>query len=383
SQTALSRHLVVNKKPLDEKLAGISILNKEGIVIASTDESEIGKNESNDAYFIREGDAPIFVRTDPDDVHFGIISPFVVAAPITDKDTHEFLGVIVNVFDSHKLEDILSANFITRQSDSLEPIIGKNSETLHVYIVDKKGDVILHPVRKMIDPSHAMGVTTLPVRECLENEKEVLGEYTDHSGATVFGASMCLVEQELVLVVDIDKKAALLPVQQAQRRFYGIVAALATLIGTLSFFIARMLTKPIKSLQESAEIVRAGNLRHRATIAGTGDEIEALGHSFNAMTASLEERQRWMEEEKKKLAVLLENLPLGVLMIRAPRGEIVEMNGRGAMLLGNDFENDPQRWGRVKREDGEQYPAEELPVNIALTTGHSVTKNDLYIEGLN
>ena len=60
-----------------------------------------------------------------------------------------------------------------------------------------------------------------------------------------------------------------------------------------------MLTKPIKTLHESAEIVRAGNLRHRASVAKTGDEIEELGHAFNAMTASLEERQRWMEEEKE------------------------------------------------------------------------------------
>lgn len=382
SQEALSRHLSVNKKPLDEKLAGISILNKDGIIIASTDEKEIGKNESNDVYF-REGQAAaVLVRTALGDVHFGIISPFVVAVPITDKDTHEFLGIIVNVFDPHKLEIILSANFITRENADLESLVGGNTKTLHVYIVDRERSVILHPVRKEIDPAHDVSVNTLPVRECLENGKEVLGEYVDHSGATVLGASMCLVGRGMVLVVDIDKHEAFLPVQEAQTRFYGTVAVLAALIGILSFFISRIFTKPIKALRESAEIARAGNLRHRATVARTGDEIEDLGHAFNAMTASLEERQRWMEEEKKKLAVLLENLPLGVLMMRAPRGEIIALNGRAAALLGNDFENDPQRWERIKKESGEQYPFEELPVNVVLQSGHAVTKNDLYIEEL-
>ena len=380
SREALKRHLLVNKKPLDEKIVGISILNKDGTIIASTDENEIGKNESNDAYFKDGQAAPALVRTDQGDVHFGIVSPFVVAMPITDKDTHEFLGIIVNVFDPHKLENILSANFVTRQNAELESIIGMNMKTLHVYIVDHEKSVILHPVRKEIDPIHDTGVNTLPVRECLENGKEILDEYADHSGAMVLGASMCLEDKKMVLIVDIDKQEAFLPVQKAQMRFYGIVAALAALIAALSFSISRMLTKPIKTLHESAEIVRAGNLRHRASVAKTGDEIEELGHAFNAMTASLEERQRWMEEEKKKLAVLLENLPVGVLMMRAPRGEIIEMNGRAAELLGSDFENDPQRWERIHKEDGERYLFEELPGSIALMTGHATTKNDLYIE---
>ena len=67
-------------------------------------------------------------------------------------------------------------------------------------------------------------------------------------------------------------------------------------------------------------------------------------------------------------------------MMRAPRGEIIEMNGRAAELLGSDFENDPQRWERIHKEDGERYLFEELPGSIALMTGHATTKNDLYIE---
>lgn len=379
SQEALNKHLLVNKKPLDENIVGISILNKDGMIIASTDENEVGKNESNDIYF-KEGQAAVTLgRTDPGDVHFGVVSPFVVAVPLTDKDSHESLGVIVNVFDPHELEKVLSVNFTTNENTDLEAIIGGKIDTLHVYIVDHEKNVILHPVRKEIDPMRDIGVNTLPVWECIENGKEVLGEYMDHSGEMVLGASMCLKEQGITLIVDIDKQAALLPVREATTRFYGIVAALAALIAILSFFFSRMFTRPIRALRKSAEIVREGDLSHRASVVRTGDEIEELGHAFNAMTASLEERQKWVEEEKKKLAVLLENLPMGVLMVRAPRGEIIALNGRGAALLGTDFENDPQRWERIKKEDGGWYPAEELPVNIALTTGHSVTKNDLYV----
>ena len=379
ARDALSRHLLVNKKPLDEKIRGISILDENGTVIASTDVQEIGKNESKDVYFKEGRVGATLVRTDPGDVHFGIVSPFVVAVPITDKDTHEFLGIIVNVFDSYKLEDILSENFITRQNVELESIIGENLETLHVYIVNQDRNVILSPVKKKVDPIHNVNVRTLPVQECLDNKKEILGEYTDHSGAQVFGASMCLEEEGLVLIVDIDKQEALMPVQKLQIRFYSTVAALVVLIGLLSFFISRLFTKPIKALRESAEITGRGNLRHRAVVARTRDEIEDLGHAFNAMTASLEDRQQVAMEEKRKLTVLLENLPVGVLMMRAADGEVMVLNHRGIELLGEGFKDDVQKWTRIKNEKGEEYPFEELPMSIALHTTHGATKNDLCV----
>lgn len=388
SKNALSRHLLVNKKPIDERLTGISILNKEGVVIASTDEKEIGKDESNDIYFKEGQTGSVVVRTDPWDVHFNVISPFVVAVPITDKDTHEFLAVIVNVFDPHKLEEVLSANFITNENASLEAIVGNDMKTLHAYIVDYEKNVILHPVKKEIDPSHDIGVRTLPVRECLENGKEILGEYIDHSGAPVLGASMCIMEKGMVLVVDIEKDEALAPARQAQTKFFGIISVLALLIAALSYFISRILTRPIKAVQESAEIVRAGNLRHRGTIIRTGDEIEELGHAFNAMTASLEERQRVLEEEKKKLFVLLENLPVGVFMMKAPEGTLVAANPKSIELLGQEkgFLEKPHAYADMQnlihptKENGDPYPENELPITIALREGTLAERSDIVIE---
>lgn len=370
----LNEHLRNNKKPLDATLAGISVLDQNGIVIASTDENEIGKDDSKDAYFIEGKKTPSVEWGDP---HFNIAAPLVAAAPLTDKDTHELIGVIVNVFDPHKLEEILSGSFIIRQG--AESVAKGRPETLDVYLVDKNKRVIMRPISRK-DGIIPEIIDTLPVRKCFEKKEEMVGAYANYANAEVLGASMCLIGKKLALIVEVDKKAAFMPVDEARAQFYGIIAALIALIIIISFLISRILTKPIKALQESAETVRAGNLQYRAEIAKTGDEIEELGHAFNAMTAALEERQRWVEEEKKKLAVLLENLPVGVLMARAPRGEIVALNGRGALLLGNDFQSDPDWWKRIKKEDGGQYPPKELPAFVALETGHATTKNDLYIE---
>lgn len=389
SKEALNRHLSVNKKPIDERIVGISILNKDGVVVASTDEKEIGKNESNDVYFKEGMTQASLVRTDPWDVHFNIVSPFVVAAPITDKDTHEFLGIIVNVFDPHKLEGVLAANFITNENASLEAIIGNNIKTLHAYIVDHEKNVILHPVKKEVDETHDIQLHTFPVEECLENGREVLGEYADHSGATVFGASMCLLERGLVLIVDIEKKEALLPAQRAQMQFLGIIGALAVFIALLAYVIANVLTKPIKTLQKSAEVVRGGNLHHRGFVAKTGDEIEDLGHAFNAMTASLEDRQRATEGEKKRLAALIEYLPVGVLMMKAPNGEVIAANSKSFEL----FDKEKGAWDEATqlhrsvyavinpiKENGTPYPEEEFPITSALHKGKTGEQKNIVIK---
>lgn len=377
---AINNHLSLNKKPIDERIVGIFILDEHGTVIASTDEKEMGKNESNDEYFQKGKNNTVVVHNDSGDVHFGIISPFVVGAPITDKDTHEFLGVIVNVFDPKVLEHILSAHFVTRENEVLESIIGKDLKTLHVYIVDSFRNVILHPVWKNIDPALDRDLMTLPVRECMEREKEIVGSYIDHVGADVFGASMCVNDQGLILIVDIEKKEALFLAQKKQKQFFGIIAALLGFIALVAYLVARILTRPIKVLQESAEIVRSGNLHHRSMVIRTGDEIEELGHAFNIMTASLEDRQKVLEEERKKLAVLLENLPLGVIMVRAPHGEIIALNKRGGELIGDDYtQGNSQWWDRIKKENGERYPTEELPVNIVLAKKSPAIKNDLCV----
>lgn len=370
----LNEHLRNNKKPIDATLAGISVLDQNGIVIASTDENEIGKDDSKDAYFSEGKKASFITWGDP---HFNISAPLVVAVPLTDKDTHELLGVIVNIFDPHKLEEVLSGSFIIRQG--AESVAKGRPETLDVYLVDKNRRVLMRPIQRK-DGIISETINTLPVRKCFEKGEDMIGVYANYANDEVLGASMCLAGKGLALIVEVDKETALMPIDKARTQFYRIIATLIALNATFSFFISRMITKPIKALQVSAEIVRAGDLRHRATVAKTGDEREDLGHAFNAMTEALEERQRWMEEEKKKLAVLLESLPLGVLMMRAPQGEIIALNARAAALLGDDFENDPRRWERIRKEDGEPYPFEELPMNSVLATGHGVTKNDLYRE---
>ena len=58
-----------------------------------------------------------------------------------------------------------------------------------------------------------------------------------------------------------------------------------------SLVLARRMVTPIRALQAGAERIGAGELSHQIEVR-TGDELEALGESFNSMTAACESRTK-------------------------------------------------------------------------------------------
>src|SRR3990172_10986478 len=58
----LSKYLAENKITLDESIKTIHVLSMEGQVVASTDNSEIGKDLSNETFFMKGKDAIALVE---------------------------------------------------------------------------------------------------------------------------------------------------------------------------------------------------------------------------------------------------------------------------------------------------------------------------------
>jgi signal transduction histidine kinase len=73
--------------------------------------------------------------------------------------------------------------------------------------------------------------------------------------------------------------------------------------------LARGMVRPIRTLEEGAERIGAGNLDHKIEIR-TGDELEALANRFNRMTSQLQESyaglERKVEERTRELQSSLE-----------------------------------------------------------------------------
>ena len=97
---------------------------------------------------------------------------------------------------------------------------------------------------------------------------------------------------------------------------FALWVAVTTLIGRK---LATKFVKPIKELSEGVREISTGNFKKRLEIVRTGDEIESLSITFNAMTDELQsyiENLRTVTAEKERIAAELDvakNIQLSML----------------------------------------------------------------------
>jgi two-component system, NarL family, sensor histidine kinase BarA len=93
-------------------------------------------------------------------------------------------------------------------------------------------------------------------------------------------------------------------------RIFLVAAGLASgllAIVVLSFVISRLILRPVRILQETAEKVSEGDLNIRATIS-SGDEFQRLSETFNAMLINLKRSAESLQAANKTLDLKLVKL---------------------------------------------------------------------------
>lgn len=114
----------------------------------------------------------------------------------------------------------------------------------------------------------------------------------------------------------------------------------------VALFLSKTVTVPIQALAEGTREISRGNLSHRVQVQAQ-DELGVLVRSFNRMAAQLDESRRQLEASKRNLekaleeieqrrrllTTLLENLPTGVLLVDGS-GHIVQRNPAVDRLFG-------------------------------------------------
>ena len=113
----------------------------------------------------------------------------------------------------------------------------------------------------------------------------------------------------------------------------------------VAIYLARGIATPIKSLAEASNEIARGNLAHRV-VPGAEDELALLAHSFNQMTAQLEENRRRidagsaelrdknlaLEERRTYIETVLESLTTGVVSLDE-ENRITTINASAARML--------------------------------------------------
>ena len=130
----------------------------------------------------------------------------------------------------------------------------------------------------------------------------------DVKGVEVLTAHARIPTLSWTVFVELPLAEAFKPVYESIQRMGLLLLAGLVLSMLASFFLARLMVRPIRALQEGAAQIGSGNLDQKITVT-TGDELESLAGQFNQMAAHLKESYAGLERKvEARTAELRETL---------------------------------------------------------------------------
>ena len=270
----------------------VFLLDRDGMVVASTLPERIGLDKSMDAYFVG-AQRGAFIK---DAYLSGTTGESVraMSAPLFERPTGEFLGVLVGRCNMAAL------NAITTDRTGL----GEAGET---YLINKYGFMIT-PSRFRGDTSLKLKVDTANGRACLadmqamrrgeigKEHAHVSSIFPNYRGVRALGTHAHVHGMEWGLLAEIEADQAFAPIVRLKWAVLVAGMALAAFALLASNFFARRISRPIHELHVGSERIGAGQLDYRLEIR-TGDEIEQLADEFNRMAAKLLQSHASLEQK--------------------------------------------------------------------------------------
>jgi GAF domain-containing protein/two-component sensor histidine kinase len=158
------------------------------------------------------------------------------------------------------------------------------------YVIDRNGLLIAHPdiglVLRKTDLSQLDYVVSARRHQIAPGEKRLRHDGTDWMGRSVLTASAPIGSLSWLVFVDLPLSEAFEPILHALLRSAIVVLGALALAALAGLWLAQRIAVPIGALAEGAQRIGSGELDHRIDIK-TGDEIEQLANSFNAMGGQL------------------------------------------------------------------------------------------------
>jgi signal transduction histidine kinase len=130
----------------------------------------------------------------------------------------------------------------------------------------------------------------------------------DLAGHTMLSAHAPIRSLGWKVFVETPRREALKPLGETLWRLGLVLAAGLGLATLASFFLARTLVRPIRTLQDGAARIGAGELEHQIRVT-SGDELQQLGEQFNQMAGALKASYAGLERKvDERTAALKEAL---------------------------------------------------------------------------
>jgi signal transduction histidine kinase len=255
----------------------------DGMILASTSESEEGKYRDYQPYFT-EGKNGSYVQG----VYYSISreeAAMTISTPVID-DTGNLIVVLAGRLDLDVLSVIISR-------------LTGMSKTEDTYLVNTSNYFVTEP---RFGENYALKklVRTEGVQAGLSG-KNGTGYYDNYRGIKVIGAYQWLPKYNLAIITEEDVSKAFAIVTTLGWTTTGIGIGAALLVVLAGWLVARTITRPVKQLVDATEKIGKGNLEQEISTTGQ-DEIGDLSRSFDRMTRNLRETLVSRDELSKEVA---------------------------------------------------------------------------------
>ncbi|MDP2650283.1 MAG: HAMP domain-containing protein, partial [bacterium] len=251
------------------------------------EEIEIGRTVSGLEYFDRVANGSEVIGA----LRPTLAGPHIIVAMPLKTATGEVPGMLLaTVRLREALSDILTENDIDRDvENSIE-------QSGYLYITDNAGRMLLHSRVNAVAPVSVRDVDlvgSLLLRRDIATESQK--RYISYWNEEVVGSGRMKITPPMGIFMELPAEEADYIVGRLSTRFIFVTLLVIVLAALLSTYLATLIVKPIKELEKGARRIAKGDLAVSVEVK-TGDEIEALGYSFNQMVEGLKELQQLRDE---------------------------------------------------------------------------------------
>lgn len=279
----------------------IFVIDSNGKIIVSTDESSIGKDKSDDEYFtgvIDSGEPYI-----KDFYHSSTtgLTGYTVSAPVIDHNTDKLMAVIVGRLKMDELNEILHhASLAT-------------GETADIYIVNSDKYLVTETRFLGEEGVFNQQYDSESIDRCLAGE-EILTEQLDYRGETVLGAYRAAELQEefgktWCIVSEIDMSEVDIPVValRNQALLIGLIAIAAIIF--LALYASRSISEFVKNpIRKAVELLSSSSKELEASSQQVSSGAQQIGLTVQQIARNAQNQSKQAEETSKSAGQLSDSI---------------------------------------------------------------------------
>ena len=323
SADAYGEYMHKYKLQYDPSVVIAGILDKTGVVVASSRATRVGsdqfKNEKEHQsnYFsktITSSFREAFSREivfEPDESENPMfhVTTRIASTKLDAKGNLVLLdAVLLMHFDVlQNLAELLSGDHSKVKDNHDEGRITNKGfiqsfKTSEVYIVNK--DRTLLTSTRVIPQSEIKNrvyVTSKPIEDCFKDLREYTGIYTNYRGVKVVGSSMCLANDGLVMINEMEIGEAFVVFDSLVNKTIIIGLSVFLICLLLIVLFSRDILKRFFSVIEVSEKVSQGDFSKRVPTSKGNDEINYLSSVFNKMLDTISDTYQKLEINNKNL----------------------------------------------------------------------------------